>query len=388
MVPLSAETVPLPDAAGRVLATAIVGDRDQPPFNRSAMDGYAVRSVDVAQAPVQLRVVGEVAAGQMSHHVLGPGEAIRIMTGAPVPEGADCVQMVEKTRCDADVVTIESAVDAGRHIAARGQDLKAGEVALPVGTVLNSARMGVAWSIGAAEVSVVRRPRVAVLTTGDELVALQQTPGPTQIRDSNRCTISRIALRAGAEVVMSRIVRDDIDATRLAIREALAVCDVLALSGGVSAGDYDYVAECLVAEGVEEVFHKVHMKPGKPLWFGRRGAQRVFGLPGNPVSSFVTARHFMAPLLRRMGGRTQLHDASLELPLLEDTRGTGPRPTFKPVVIQWGTEAGVLVIGMHGSGDLRHFSQGAALVLFPANRSGFAAGERVTVLLDDEALGA
>lgn len=386
LVPLGVETVALPDAAGRVLARDVLGDRDQPPFNRAAMDGYAIRSQDTAGAPVRLRVVDEVPAGASSDHVLQSGEAIRIMTGAPVPDSADSVQMVEKTRRDGDEhVIINEGTRPRQHIAARGQDLRQGALAVPAGSLLTTARMGVCWALGAAEVPVYRRPRVAVLTTGDELVELHQTPGPTQIRDSNRCTITSIARRAGAEIVRSEIVRDDKAATRAAIRSALGEADVLVLSGGVSAGDYDFVAEALQAEGVAQVFHKVEMKPGKPLWYGRRAGQPVFGLPGNPVSSLVTARIFMAPALRALGGRAAVCEPMLTLPLLEGFRGTGSRPTFQPARIDW-QGGGVRLVKTHGSGDLTHFATMTALAFLPPDRPPFQVGDLLRVYVDDEAL--
>ncbi len=380
---LSAERIPLAEAAGRVLAEDVLADRDQPPFNRSAMDGFAVRSADADQAPCTLRIVGEVQAGAMSDHTLVAGEAIRIMTGAPVPAGADAVQMVEKTSCTGETVTITEAVRAGQHIAEQGQDVRAGAVAVPAGAVLTSGRLGVCWSFGAAEPAVVRRPRVAVLTTGDELVELHEMPGPTQIRDSNRCTIGQVITRAGGVVVRSEIVRDDIDATRQAIAQALTA-DVLVLSGGVSAGEYDYVAQCLIAEGVEQVFHKVAMKPGKPVWYGRKGAVHVIGLPGNPVSSLVTARLFLAPLLRGLGGRTTIYDPVVPLPLLAGFGGTRGRPTYQPARVIWGE--GVQLLKTHGSGDLKGQSVANALALLPPNRAGFEEGETLNVLIDEETL--
>ena len=384
--PLDPEVVPVEEAAGRVLAVPVAADRDQPAFDRSAMDGFAVRSEDVREAPVRLRVVGEVAAGGTPDRVVGPGEAVRIMTGAPVPPGADAVQMVEKTRPDgSDGVVIEAAVPAGRHIARQGEDIRAGQVALDVGDRLTTARLGLCWTFGAARVSVIRRPRVAILTTGDELVGLTETPGPTQIRDSNRATVGDLVRRAGAIVTESRIVRDDVPALRAAIRAALEGVDVLLLSGGVSAGDYDYVGECLEAEGVTRVFHKVHMKPGKPLWYGRAGRVAVFGLPGNPVSSMVGTRLFVRPVLRALAGRTVLHDPRLRLPCLGPFPGTGDRPTFQPAVVRFGS--GVELLPTHGSGDVQGFARATALAALPARHPAFAPGDPVDVLLDAESLG-
>lgn len=384
LTPLPSERVPITGAAGRILAEPVIADRDQPAFNRSAMDGYAVQAADTVAPPVMLKVVGVIAAGTNWPGTLKPGEAVKIMTGAPVPAGADAVQMVENTHGGDSSVSILKSVTVGQHIAPQGQDIRAGEAALVAGAVLTSSRLSLAWSFGAAEVTVYRRPRVAILTTGDELVELDETPGPNQIRDSNRCALSDIVRRAGGEVVRAQIVRDDVAATREAIRAGLE-SDVLVLSGGVSAGDYDYVAQCLEDEGVTQVFHKVHMKPGKPIWYGRAGTLPVFGLPGNPVSSQVTARLFLVPVLRRLAGYQRIYDPTLQLPLAEAFRGTGDRPTFQPAVIEWDSGS-VRLLKTHGSGDQRHFAGGAALVELPPDRSGFAQGELVTVHLDPEAL--
>lgn len=382
---LGAETIPLPLAAGRVLAAAVLADRDQPPFDRAMMDGFAVRAQDVAEVPVTLPVAGEVAAGQSADRPLGAGEAIRIMTGAPVPPGADAVQMIENTDGGrSGSVRVDHALPPGRHIATRGGDIRAGEVAVPAGTRLTSSRLSLCWMMGASRVSVYRRPRVVILSTGDELVELGQTPAPHQIRDSNRASIGDLAKRAGADVLRSALVRDDLDATRRAIAEALQDADVLLLSGGVSAGDYDFVGDALEAEGVERIFHKVHMKPGKPLWYGRRGAQTVFGLPGNPVSSFLCTRMFVQPQLRRLGGSSRVWDPVLRLPLLEAARGTGARPTFQPATVEWGL--GVRIVGFGGSGDLRGFTGGTAVALLPANQPSFDAGTLLDVYIDEESL--
>jgi molybdopterin molybdotransferase len=384
VVPLASERVPLPIAPGRVLCEAVVADRDQPPFNRAMMDGFALRSHDVAEVPVTLSVVGEVAAGAMSAAVLEAGQAIRIMTGAPVPAGADAVQMLENTVDGGDTVTIKQSVPAGRHIAPRGQEMTEGAVAVDAGQVLTTARLGLAWSLGAAEVEVYREPRVSVMTTGDELVELHDTPGLAQIRDSNRATLGDLAIRAGAAVVGNDLVPDDPDEIRQAIRRAGKGVDVLVLSGGVSAGAYDFVADCLKDEGVQQIFHKVHVKPGKPVWYGRRGTLHVLGLPGNPVSSYVTARLFLLPLIRKLAGRTRIHDPRLSLPLLEAFRGTGSRPTFQPAVVEWGQ--GVRLVQTHGSGDLNHFSNGTALAYLPADHADFNAGDRVEVMINEESL--
>ncbi|MFT5431716.1 MAG: molybdopterin molybdotransferase [Myxococcota bacterium] len=389
LLTLNAESIPLGEALGRVLSEDVCGDRDQPPFNRSAMDGFAVRAADTDAADsgsVELRIVGEVAAGAVSDRHLETGEAIRIMTGAPVPSGADAVQMVENTESKPGEtrVRIVKSVRPGQHIAPRGQDLRKGEVAVEAGSVVTPSRLGVCWSFGAQTVSVVRRPRVVVLTTGDELVELHQTPLPHQIRDSNRASVGALVTRAGGEVISGGIVADTLAATREAIAGALLRADVVVLSGGVSMGEYDYVAAALQDEGVEQVFHRVHMKPGKPLWYGRKGQTHVFGLPGNPASAIVTAKMFLVPVIRGLAGFARRFDPVLKLPLLTSFGRVGNRPTFQPAVVHWGE--GVELLKTHGSGDLKHFSEGTALALLPPSTRGIVAGTFIDVHLDADAL--
>jgi molybdopterin molybdotransferase len=367
-----------------VLAAPVLADRDQPAFDRSMMDGFALRSADASTAGSTLDVVGVVAAGDVPTKAIGSGEALRIMTGAMVPPGADAVEMFENTQMDDTRVTLSQPVSRGKHIAPRGEELRAGAVAVAERAVLTAARRGLCWSVGAAEVSVIRRPTVAILATGDELVDLRTVPKQTQIRDSNRCSVGDVLARAGAIIQKSRLVPDDRLATRTAISEALRVADMLVLSGGVSAGDYDYVGDCLIDEGVRKVFHKVCMKPGKPLWYGRFGLKPVFGLPGNPVSSFVTARIFAAPVVRALCGRRDARSPVVSMPLLTGFGATRGRPVFQPGIVRWGK--GVELVSTRGSGDLRHFSAMNALVFLEANRPGFSVGDAVQVYLDEEAL--
>jgi molybdopterin molybdotransferase len=293
--------------------------------------------------------------------------------------------MFENTTSEGDQVVIEKAVRPGQHIAPMGQEIGAGELALAKGSVLTTTRLGLAWSFGAHEVLVYGEPRIAVMTTGNELVELTETPGPSQIRDSNRATIGDMAIRAGAAVVGADLVPDDKAEIRRAIRRSRKGVHVLVLSGGVSAGDYDYVAECLEEERVNKVFHGVNIKPGKPVWYGRRGHLHVFALPGNPVSSFVTARLFLVPLIRKLSGHSRVHDLRLSLRLLEPFKGTGQRPTFQPASVDW-KEQGVRLVNTHGSGDLRHFAEGNALAHLPANHPEFQVGEDIEVMIDEESL--
>ena len=307
VAPLPAVEIALSDAVGLVLAADIAADEPVPPFANTAMDGYAVRAADTEgasdDAPVRLRVVDELPAGRAPSTPVGAGEAIRIMTGAPMPDGADAVVMVERTQRDGDdAVLIGAVASTGDHVRPPGGDLEAGEVAFPAGTVLGPAHVGVLASIGAATVRVYRRPRVGVLSTGDELVPVDGGAlAPGQIRDSNRPMLVALARDAGTEVVDLGLARDDEDYIVGVLERAFASCDAVLTSGGVSVGDYDFVKAALDRFGVLE-WRQVAIKPAKPLAFGVVQGVPVFGLPGNPVSSLVSFELFARPALRRMMG--------------------------------------------------------------------------------------
>jgi molybdopterin molybdotransferase len=380
LTPLDAEAVPFADAANRVLSASISCDRPMPPFDRSMMDGFALRSQDLQTLPTSLRVIAQVMAGGSYEGEVGPGEAVRIMTGAPVPAGADAVQMIENTRCDSpDTVTVLASVPAGRHLARQGSEWESGQVVLNAGAVLTAARLGVCAMVGQRAVMVHRTPRVVILSTGDELVEIGDSPGPYQIRESNRTSVGQLVQSAGGDVVYTAIVPDDEAATCEAIRNALAHADVLLMSGGISKGDRDLVAPCLQKEGVETVFHGVCIKPGKPLFFGRAGEKLVFGLPGNPVSSYVTARLFVLPAIRRLLGWAQGLEPVVTMTLRSSVAATGNRPWLKPATVVWGK--GVRVLDTAGSADLSGFAQGNAMVWLPANSGPFSMGDPVQVLV-------
>jgi molybdenum cofactor synthesis domain-containing protein len=310
---LEAVEVDLGDALGLVLADDVVSPGPVPPFANTAMDGYAVRAADTvgasAASPVRLRVVDELPAGRAPERAVGPGEAIRIMTGAPVPDGADAIVMVERTRVDGDDVLIELAVDAGLHVRAAGGDIAPGQSVLSRGDVLTPAHLGVLASVDVPRPKVLRRARVGVMSTGDELVQPGRPLERGQIRDSNRPMLLALAAAAGAEPVDLGPVRDDEDLIIERIAHAADTCDALLTSGGVSVGDYDYVKaglERLAKErpGSAFVWWQVAIKPAKPFAFGTLGTVPVFGLPGNPVSSLVSFELFARPALRRMMGHT------------------------------------------------------------------------------------
>ncbi len=302
--PLPPRSVPLADALGRVLAEPVVSAVDVPPFANTAMDGFAVRAEDTAGAPVGLEVVGTLAAGADPAGVaVGPRQAVRIMTGAPLPAGADAVVMVERTSTDGDVVTVAVAARPGDHVRSAGEDLHAGQTVFETGTVLSPGHLGVLASLGLSEATVFPPARVGVLSTGDELVEGATPLRPGQIRDSNRPTLLAMVREAGCEPIDLGTARDDEEAIRAALEDGLARCDAVVTSGGVSVGDFDYVKVVLDKIGRMD-WWQVAIRPAKPFAFGVAGEREtpVFGLPGNPVSSMVSFELFVGPGLRRMMG--------------------------------------------------------------------------------------
>ncbi|KIZ40843.1 MULTISPECIES: gephyrin-like molybdotransferase Glp [Rhodopseudomonas] len=307
-LPLPEESVALDTAHRRVLARDLAALRTQPPQPMSAMDGYAVRAADVATAGARLRVIGEVAAGRPADVALRDGEALRIFTGGVIPAGADTVVIQEDTLRDGDIVTITEAAQPGRHIRPAGIDFETGQVLLRRGTRLSDRDLSLAAGMNHPMLPVHRRPLVAMLATGDELVMPGTEPGPGQIVYSNGYALRALARDEGAEITDLGIAADTMEATTSAIRRARdAGADLLVTTGGASAGDHDMVKRALEAEGVDLAFWKIAMRPGKPMMHGRRGAMAVIGLPGNPVSSYVCAFLFMVPLIRALAGRHEVH---------------------------------------------------------------------------------
>ena len=305
VAPLAAESVALDDALGRTLAEPLTAKRTQPPFDASAMDGYAVRAADVAEPPARLRVIGMAAAGTGFEGIVGPGEAVRIFTGAPVPEGADTILIQENAEApDASTVIARESVKPGRHIRKAGLDFHAGEVLLAAGRTLAMREIALAAAMGHATVSVRRRPKIAIVSTGDELVPPGATPSRDQIVASSAPGIAAYARALGAEPHDFGIVRDDKAATGKVTDAALAFpADILVTLGGASVGDHDLVGAALAEKGMALDFWRIAMRPGKPLMFGRIGEMRVLGLPGNPVSSVVCAILFLRPLVDALLGR-------------------------------------------------------------------------------------
>jgi molybdopterin molybdotransferase len=379
-----AESVHLTDALGRILAEDIIADTDLPPFDRAQMDGYAVLAGDVASVPARLRIVGESVAGAGWHHEMKAGEAVRIMTGAPVPVGADAVQQVELTRevDGAEFVEILEPAANGRSIVRRASEIKAGETVLRAGDDINAAMIATLASFGYAEVKVGRRPRVAVMATGSELVDLDEKPGRDQIRDSNNYTIAAYAALAGATVERLPLAVDDTEELKKQISEAASQSDVLITSGGVSMGVYDFTRAALKELGAEIYFERVSLRPGKPTVFARLGNTLVFGLPGNPVSVAVTFNLFARTSLRVMQGAKQPELVEETAVLARDLKGSIDRESYLPAVLRTDEKGTLLAepLKWGGSSDFVAFARASALINVPAGGKIIEARSQVKIV--------
>ncbi|MEM9186261.1 MAG: gephyrin-like molybdotransferase Glp [Planctomycetota bacterium] len=396
--PLAPARVALEDSLGATLAEDITSDVDSPPHDKAMMDGYAVRSGEGAgRGDATLRVIEEVFAGDVPTRAVGAGEATRIMTGAPMPAGADTVVPVEKTESVGDTVRLlAEPPPAGKHVMPRGEAMRAGQVVLERGAVIRAAQVGLLAEVGAAGVPVVQRPTVAVLPTGAELVDAAHKPGPGQTRNSNGPMLLAAAREAGAETIDAGVATDQRAPLRQAILAARGA-DVLLLSGGVSAGDRDLAPAVLAELGVEKVFHKVAVKPGKPLWFGVWPASSqnqsltgnppsptyVFGLPGNPVSSFVCFHLFARPLIAELAGQGFKALPSAEAELVAGVSQPGGRETYLParMASHRGKPPLVEPVRWRGSADLVGLSAADALIRLPAEPAELATGDRVETRL-------
>jgi molybdopterin molybdotransferase len=380
--PLSIETVALEQAHNRILAEDIHADIDLPPFDRARMDGYAVRSADVMTAPVSLNLIGEIAAGAEFHGKLRPGEAIKIFTGAPVPEGADAVQKVEVTHSDGRTVEIGEPVRPGQFITLRASEVAAGDLVAERGREINPAVMAVMASFGYAQVKVGRRPRVAVVSTGSELVDVSARPSGAQIRNSNSYTLASYASRAGAIVDLLPTIEDTPEATTRALLEAAEGRDIVITSGGVSMGDYDLVKASLKEMGAQVYFDKVIIRPGKPTVFARRHRTYFFGLPGNPVSTSVTFNLFARPAIRKMQGESNPRLPVVRAVLSRPVKDTSSRRSYLPArfTIEDG-RAMAEPLKWGGSSDLVAFMRSDALIIVREETHEIAEGEMVDVVL-------
>ena len=396
VTPLAAVALPLRDALGLVLAEDVVSTIEHPPWDNSSMDGYAVRAADVARAtkdaPLELPVLETVRAGQRPTRFVESGTAIRVMTGAPVPEGADTVIRVEDTDGGETRVAIRDARDAGRNVRPRGEDLKPGAVAVAAGSVIGPAQLGVLASVGASTVRVHRRPRVAVLASGDELVDLDQfdeVRRGDRIVTSNSYTIGANVLAAGGEPIDLGIVRDD-PASYAERMAGARGCDLLITSGGVSVGAFDFTKDVLKSLGAELHLWRVLMRPGAPLGFGTLHGVPWLGLPGNPVSAMVTFELFARPVIRRLRGERQVFRRPFQATLREDVSIAAPLTHFMRVVVEWENgSAWARLTGPQGSGLLTSMSRANALLVVPPERQTIRAGETAHVLpIGDDALSA
>jgi molybdopterin molybdotransferase len=377
------EQIPFYQSLGRVLAKDIAAASDIPPFNRATMDGFAVRAADVINAPVELILGGEARAGGGIPESLKPKEAISIMTGAPVPEGADAVQIVEVclvSPCESKVTVMEP-VEPGENIAPRGREAMSGDVIIRAGRVIGPPEIALMATFGYAEIPVYARPAVAILATGDELVEFNETPRPDQIRNSNAYCLAAQLRILGIEADYLGIARDEKEDLRKKILAGLE-SDVLIITGGVSMGEYDYVRDVFEELGIEILFSKVAIKPGKPTVFARRKNRLIFGLPGNPLSSMITFECFARPVLGRMCGMEQPELRRVRGVLVEDVRQTPGRTAFLPSRIEWAANGwSVRPISWKNSADMIGFSGANATLIFPGERNLLSRGETVDIML-------
>jgi molybdopterin molybdotransferase len=379
--PLGVETVPLLEAQGRVLGEGLAARRDQPPWDNSAMDGYAVRWEDVDRSPSKLAVIEEIPAGALSKKKVGKGEAARIFTGAPMPEGADTVIRQEDTRAEGATVVILKSSHAGEHVRPRGQDVKTGQPVLPSGAVMRPAMIGMAAAMGYAQATVHKRPRVAILTTGDELAEPGSPIAPNQIYNSNAYSLAAQVSEAGGEPRRLGPVKDDPKELTERLREALDA-DAVIVSGGVSVGEYDYVKDVLKSLDMETRFWGVNIRPGHPTLFGTIKNRPIFGIPGNPVSTMVTVELFVRPAVLKMAGHANLFRPVVEATLETEFANRPGRVHFVRVIVNR-TETGYTVkpTGIQDSGILLSMVQAQGLMILPADAKTIPAGSRVRVQL-------
>lgn len=382
--PTSLETLPIESAAGRILAEPLRARLTQPPFDSSAMDGYAVRSADVVHLPARLKVIGQAAAGHPFSGRVGAGEAVRIFTGAPIPEGADAVVIQENTAATNNVVEIRDGVPDPAHIRPRGFDFHQNDLLLEPGRRLGPRELTLAAAGGYGEIPVRRKPVVAILATGDELVAPGTPPGPGQIVSSNPIGVAALLTQAGAEAKLLGIARDDRESLISRI-EAARDADVLVTIGGASVGDHDLVGPVLQSLGITLAFWKIDMRPGKPLLHGRLGSQRVIGLPGNPVSALICTRVFLVPLVRALLGLPSEEAASFTALLAEPVEANGPRQHYMRAKLERrpGSHFIVRLARSQDSSLLEPLAAADALVVRPPRAPALPAGAEVQVLLLD-----
>ena len=368
---LGTETIRLHQSIGRVLAEDIHADSDMPPFDRSQMDGFAVKAKDTRDAPVELRIVGESAAGHGWHRKLATREAVRIMTGAPVPTGADAIQRVELTAEKNGSVEVRESTDPGRYIVKKGAEILKGERLFGVGEVIDEKMIASLAAFGYANVSVSMQPRVSILGTGSEIVAIDKVPGRDQIRNSNSVMLKALCERAGANATVLSQIGDDLAKLKTAIAKAAdpdsEQSKILILTGGVSVGKYDLTKAALRELGAELFFEKVRLRPGKPTVFGRLNETLVFGLPGNPVSAAVTFYLFVRTAILKLQNASRVDLPSGFAVLTSTAKGAKERDTYLPATLYSDKEGRLLATPLrwHGSSDFVGFAKASALIFVP-----------------------
>lgn len=377
--PLGTEEIEFHACVGRLLREDVTSELDMPPFPRSAVDGFAVRAEDVARVPARLEIVGEIPAGSFPDFRVERGQAAQIMTGAPVPDGADAVQMVEMSRTDGGHVELLEAVQSGQNVAPRGSEIAKRDVVLRSGTRLDPPAVAVSATVGKTRLVVGRRPSAAIIATGDELVHPSKTPGPGQIRNSNGFSLAAQCAQTGTSTNYLGVANDTESSLEELIRRGLGN-DLLLLSGGVSMGRFDLVEKVLERLGVRLLFESVALKPGKPLVFGLADdGTLVFGLPGNPVSTMVTFELFVRPAIARLEGARHPVRPLMRASLHSSLSSRGPRRAFLPGWVRPDGDGALLAfpIASRGSGDIASFSKANALLIVPEDRDAIPAGEDV-----------
>lgn len=381
--PPAVETVALDTSCGRVLAEEVLADRDYPPFHRSTRDGFAVRAADTEHVPVTLRRLGEIKAGSNFGQKIGPGQCVQIMTGAPLPDGADAVVMIEFTSADGDDIAIDRSVRPRENVVPRGSEAKQGQTLLQPGTRIGFAEIALLAQVGKTEVVVSRRPRVAILSTGDEVVEIAQPPGPFEIRNSNSRSLLAQVNRAGGEGVLLGNAPDVHALLRQRIQRGLEE-DILVLSGGVSMGKYDLVEDVLREYGTEFLFDAIAIRPGRPAVCGKAGNVWVFGLPGNPVSTMVTFELLVRPVIELLSGATPRRLLFLRARLAEEIKHKPGLTFFLPALVETLADGPLVrVLPWQGSGDIVALARANCFVVVPDSAEEVAAGSWVDVWLRD-----
>ena len=381
---LASEAVGLADAVGRVMSREIIADTDLPPFDRSQMDGFAVIAADIETAPATLRIVGESAAGHGWHNEMHHGQAVRIMTGAPVPAGSDAVQKVELTDqhgLSDDEIRILEPVKLGANIVRRGAEVKAGESIFASGELITPQMIAVLAAFGYASVTVAQRPRVGILATGSEIVPVDQKPGVDQIRNSNAPMLEALAARSGGVALSFPLSEDDIEELKAAITDSLDASDILIITGGVSVGKYDLTKAALRQLGADIKFERVSLKPGKPAVFATLGDKLIFGLPGNPVSAAVTFELFVRPAIKSLSGATFRHLRAGHAVLASAVKAAKGRDTYLPATLDTDGSGRLVATPLRwqGSSDFIGFARAEALIRVDAGER-LESGDAATIL--------